>query len=132
MDQKYLRSQVSCRKLFYCFSHLYTYLDHAGQKRRSAPTRTDQDTVRTTKTTKRRRSSKSKNLRASDYAGMVKTILVATQKQYRCMIFTQDAFPSPDVELEFATEAWVMQCKRKNVDLDLDDDHFKLVCSATI
>ncbi|THH16162.1 hypothetical protein EUX98_g9348 [Antrodiella citrinella] len=108
----------------------------AGSKKVSKPTtfgckrsfvaRTDQDTTRVTKSQKNG-PSKSKTLRASDYTGTVKAILTTSQKHYRCLIFTEDVFPDADQEQDFTTGVWVQQCQRKKLDLDLDDDHFKLM-----
>ena len=73
-------------------------------------------------------SKKSKSTRcASDYSGVVKTVLKSSQHYFRCLIFTEDAFPDDDNELEFATRSWTHQCHRRNMDLELDEDQLKLV-----
>ena len=98
-------------------------------KRQVAPAHTSAASLRLSKVARTtngdHRSSKKVNL--SDYEGIIKNIIEACQKAYRCKIFTVDAFPNLELELDFVIECWEDECSRRNVEVEMDENCRKLV-----
>ncbi|TCD60332.1 hypothetical protein EIP91_010341 [Steccherinum ochraceum] len=97
--------------------------------KRSAPAHTDISTTRVTKVAKRTSGQSKKGLKLSDYSGSLQRLIKATQMHFRCKIFTYDAFPDPEVELQLVTTIWAMQCEHSGVDVELEDEYIKLIAA---
>lgn len=72
-------------------------------------------------------SRPSKKLALRDFQGIVKNIIGACQRTYRCKIFTIDAFPDIDQELLFVMDSWNDECHRRKITVEMDEDFGKLV-----
>lgn len=95
--------------------------------KRVAPVTHSEDTVRMTKQAKAAMQAVRQRIKAGDYQGIIRRILKHAQVIYRCAISTIDAFPSSDVEMDFACGAWGDACHMNRTEVEPDEDLLKLV-----
>ncbi|TCD62332.1 hypothetical protein EIP91_007051 [Steccherinum ochraceum] len=98
---------------------------------RSAPAQTDVSTTRVTKIAKRISGQSKKSLKLSDHKGTLEHILKATENHFRCKIFTCDAFPDSEVELQLVTTVWAKHCEHSDADFQLEDHTLHITARAS-
>ncbi|KDQ60096.1 hypothetical protein JAAARDRAFT_126234 [Jaapia argillacea MUCL 33604] len=62
-----------------------------------------------------------------DYERLVQAVLKIATSIYRCCVCTENPYPNDKEQLQWAGEAWARACQDKGIDIEMDEEHSKLV-----
>ena len=66
-------------------------------------------------------------VRASDFDDLSKSLIEGTISIYKAKLSTKHPFPERTEDREAVKESWIEVCCERNVQVDLEEDVFKLV-----
>ena len=97
------------------------------KKRKEVPVTTSTGTTVVTKCPKTAKSGSRGRVRASDFDDLSKSLIEGTITIYKAKLSAKHPFPERAEDREAVKESWVETCHERNVQVDLDEDIFKLV-----
>jgi hypothetical protein len=98
-----------------------------GTKRKESPTTTSSETTVVTKSIKLEGSGSRGRVRTADFNELARSIIEETISIYRAQIGGVDPFPERTDDRDTVKQAWVEVCSGRNVQVELEEDMFKLV-----
>jgi len=67
-------------------------------------------------------------VRMADFDVFMKDLLEDAMSYYKADINTKNPFPEPLEDRDSATSAFIKACSDRNVQVELEEDHLRLVC----
>ncbi len=100
--------------------------------RKIGPTTVSSETTRVLKSTKVASGGTRGRARASDFDELTKAVLEDAITLYKGKLFTSGAFLDRTAEYDLAVESFVLVCKARKIQMEIDDDLMKLVCDLAL
>ena len=98
-----------------------------GKIRKEAPATASAATTVVTKCMKKDKVGSRGRVRASDFDDLSKSLIEGTISIYKAKLSTKHPFPERTEDREAVKESWIEVCCERNVQVDLEEDVFKLV-----
>lgn len=95
--------------------------------RKSPPPRADSDTTTIIKSARKGTSGSRNRPKVTDFDSYTKDLLEDAISYYRADINTRNAFPERLDDRDMATSAFVKACSDRNVKVELEPEHMKIV-----
>jgi hypothetical protein len=100
-------------------------------KRKEPPTTTSAETTIVTKRIKVEGSGSRGRIRTADFGVLKQSLVEETISIYRAQIGGVDPFPERSDDRDTVKQAWLEVCTARNVEIDIEDDMYKVVCDTS-